>query len=66
MDLYIVIFNGFVFGIERCKFVFFWVEFEEDGFDIYFYSGVEINIGIFKIKMGSFFIGDEMLEILGE
>lgn len=66
MDLHIAIFNGFVFGIERRKLAPFWASFEEEGFDIYFHSGVEVNIGFFKIKLGTFFNGDEMLEILGE
>ena len=65
MDIQVSLFNGFVFGIERRKFAPFWASFEEEGFDIYFHSGVEVNIGFFKIKVGTFFNGDEMLEILG-
>ena len=68
MDVHVAIFNGLAFGIERRRLAPFWAEFveEDGGFDIYFHSGVEINIGFFKIKLGTFFNGDEMLEILGE
>jgi hypothetical protein len=66
MDIHIAIFNGFVLGLERRKLAPFWASFEEDGFDIYFHSGVEINIGFFKIKLGTFFSSEELDEELGE
>lgn len=67
MDIHVAIFNGFVLGIERRKLAPFWASFEdEDGFDIYFHSGVEVNIGIFKIKVGTFFTGEELAQVLEE
>ena len=66
MDVHIALFNGFVFGLERRKFAPFWAEFldEEEGFGIYYHSGVEINIGFIKIKLGTFFNSEEVMEEL--
>lgn len=68
MDVHIALFNGFVVGLERRKLAPFWAEFsdEEEGFGIYYHSGVEINIGFIKIKLGTFFNSEEVIEELGD
>jgi hypothetical protein len=65
MDIQMVIFNGLGLGLERRKFAPFWGDFGE-GFDIYYHCGIEITFLCLRLKIGSFYDAEELVEELGD
>lgn len=65
MDIHIALFNGFVVGLERRKFAPFWGDFG-DGFDIYYHCGIEVTFLCLRLKIGSFYDAEELVEELGD
>ena len=66
MDVHLSLFNGFMLGLERRKFSPFWASFDEEGYAIFFHCGLDVTIGFIRIRFGTFFSDEEMVEILKE
>ena len=65
MDFSITLYNGFNIGLERKVNSPTWLQLP-DGFDIFFFSGIQINLGFVRISLGRFKDADEFAEELGD
>lgn len=65
MDFSIILYNGFNIGLERKVNSPVWLQLP-DGFDIFFFSGMQFNLGFVRINLGRFKDADEFAEELGD
>jgi hypothetical protein len=58
MDWMLVLYNGFNIGIERKKNCPQWVKIYE-GYDIFFFTGLVLNLGFIRLHLGEFVDSEE-------
>jgi hypothetical protein len=65
MDWMFSLYNGFNVGLERKVNAPTWAMFEEeDNYNIYYFSGLVVNLGFFRLHAGEFLDTDEFIELM--
>jgi len=63
MDFHLTLYNGFNIGLERKVNSPCWMS-VDGGYEVYFFRGIEINIGFIRLRLGSFLDPDEFIDEL--